>query len=156
MFTKTDIEKILTNNEGKTFYIKTNTANGHGLNGVSYDTIASYCCDATIVHVLSNVSYDRIEKCTIIRHKVLEVTDSMLVLEKESHHREFDCDMNVEKGSEYRDKTTRCVPIDAIQEIEFVEPDSPTYKGLGRYYFDPSVDIVAELTENFKRISENK
>ena len=157
MFTKQDIEKMLADNKGKTFFIKTNTANGHGLNGVSYDTIPSYRCDATILHViLSDVSYDRIEKCTIIKHKVLEVTDTMLVLEQESHYREFDSCMNVKRGKdyEYRDKTIRYIPIEIIQQIEFVEPDSPTYKGYERYYFDSSVDIVAELTENLKRINE--
>lgn len=152
MFTKNDIRKMLADNEGKTFFIKTNTANGHGLNGVSYDTIPSYCCDAYIVHVLSNVSYDRIEKCTIVKHKVLDVTDNMLVLERESHYREFDSSMKV--NSEHRSKTIRYIPIEIIQQIEFVEPDSPTYKGYDRYYFDPSVDIVAELTENLKRIKQ--
>lgn len=154
MFTKYDIKRMLADNGGKTFFIKTNTANGHGLNGVSYDTIPSYRCDASIVHVISDVSYDRIERCTIVKHKVVDVTDTMLVLERESHHREFDGNMNVKGNSEYRDKTTRYIPIDIIQQIEFVEPDSPTYKGYERYYFDPSVDIVAELTENFKRINE--
>ena len=153
MFTKQDIESMLADNKGKTFLIKTNTANGHGLNGVSYDIIPSYRCDATIVHVYSDESYDRIEKCTIVRHNVIKVTDTMLALEQETHHREFDESMNVKRNSEYKDKTTRYIPIGIIQQIEFVEPDSPTYKGIGRYYFDPSVDIVGELTENLKRIN---
>lgn len=153
MFTKQDIESMLADNKGKTFFIKTNTANGHGLNGVSYDIIPSYRCDASIVHVISDESYDRIEKCDIVKHKVIKVTDTMLVLEQESHHREFDGNMNVKRNSEYRDKTTRYIPIGIIQQIEFVELDSPTYKGYERYYFDPSVDIVGELTENLKRIN---
>lgn len=153
MFTKQDIESMLADNKGKTFFIKTNTANGHGLNGVSYDIIPSYRCDASIVHVISDVSYDRIDKCTIVKHKVIKVTDTMLVLRQESHHREFDGNMNVKRNSEYRDKTTRYIPIGIIQQIEFVEPASPTYKGYERYYFDPSVDIVGELTENLKRIN---
>lgn len=153
MFTKQDIESMLADNKGKTFFIKTNTANGHGLNGVSYDIIPSYRCDASIVHVISDVSFDRIEKCDIVKHKVIKVTDTTLVLEQESHHREFDGNMNVKRNSEYRDKTTRYIPIGIIQQIEFVELDSPTYKGYERYYFDPSVDIVGELTENLKRIN---
>lgn len=155
MFTKQDIESMLADNKGKTFFIKTNTANGHGLNGVSYDIIPSYRCDATIVHVYSGKSYDRIEKCTIVRHNVIKVTDTTLVLGQETHHREFDESMNVKRNSEYRDKTTRYIPIGIIQQIEFVEPDSPTYKGIGRYYFDPSVDIVGELTKNLKRINNH-
>ena len=155
MFTKQDIESMLADNKGKTFFIKTNTANGHGLNGLSYDIIPSYRCDATMVHVISDVSYDRIEKCTIVKHKVIKVTDTMLVLEQESHQREFDGNMNVKNNSEYRDKTTKYIPIVAIQQIEFVALDSPTYKGYDRYYFDPSVDIVGELTENLKRINNN-
>lgn len=154
MFTKQDIEKMLADNKGKTFFIKTNTANGHGLNGVSYDIIPSYRCNASIVHVYLSNPYDRIEKCTIVKHKVLEVTDTMLVLEQESHYREFYGDMKVNPNSEYRDKTIRYIPIEIIQQIEFVEPDSPTYKGYDRYYFDPSVDIVTELIENLKRIKE--
>jgi len=154
MFTKQDIEQMLADNGGKTFFIKTNTANGHGLNGVSYDIIPSYRCTASIVHVYLNKPYDRIERCTIVKHKVIKVTDTMLVLEQESHYREFYGNMNVDPNSEYRDKTIRYIPIDIIQQIEFVEPDSPTYKGYERYYFDPSVDIVAELTENLKRIKE--
>ena len=153
MFTKQDIECMLADNKGKTFFIKTNTANGHGLNGVSYDIIPSYRCKASIVHVISDESYDRIEECTIVKHNVIKVTDTMLVLEQESHHREFDGNMNVKRNSEYRDKTTRYIPIGIIQQIEFVELDSPTYKGYERYYFDPSVDIVGELTENLKRIN---
>lgn len=155
MFTKQDIESMLADNKGKTFFIKTNTANGHGLNGVSYDIIPSYRCKASIVHVISDESYDRIEKCTIVKHKVIKVTDTMLVLERESHYREFDSCMNIKwgKDSEHRTKTIRYIPIEIIQQIEFVEPDSPTYDGIDRYYFDPSVDIVGELTENLKRIN---
>lgn len=157
MFTKQDIECMLADNKGKTFFIKTNTANGHGLNGVSYDIIPSYRCKASIVHVISDESYDRIEECTIVKHNVIKVTDTMLVLERESHYREFDTCMNVKRGkdSEYRTKTIRYIPIDIIQQIEFVEPDSPTYNGIGRYYFDPSVDIVGELTEKLKRINNS-
>lgn len=42
MFTKSDIEKMMADNKGKTFVIKTSNATGHGLNGVSYDVFFSY------------------------------------------------------------------------------------------------------------------
>ena len=113
---------MMADNKGKTFVIKTNTANGHGINGVSYDTHMSYR-----VHTeRGSMSYEiNVEVTELV---IKEITDSMLVLDKTVEKFE----KNTYNGGlhiKYKKKshTTLYMPFATIQTIEFIEDDSKFY-----------------------------
>ena len=118
MFTKSDIEKMMADNKGKTFVIKTSDATGHGLNGVSYDVFFSY------------QKTDRNSGCndkeyTINRASVKCVTDSMLVLDIVVNTYE-ESEYNKVKRQRYNrfSYSVKYLPLDTIVSIEFIEPNS--------------------------------
>ena len=122
MFTKNDIQQMMKDNEGKTFVIKTNTANGHGINGVSYDTHISFCVNTE----RGNMSYERHFKVTTL--DVKDFSDGMLVLGKtvKTFTRNTYND-RLRIDYERTSRTTIYIPYETIQTIEFIENDSEFY-----------------------------
>ena len=122
MFTKQDIEKMMADNKGKTFVIKTNTANGHGINGVSYDTHMSYRVhtERGIVSYAANVEVTELV--------IKEITDSMLVLDKTVEKFEKSTyNGGLQINNKRKSHTTLYMPYDTIQTIEFIEEDAEFY-----------------------------
>jgi hypothetical protein len=118
MFTKSDIEKMMADNKGKTFIVKTNNATGHGLNGVSYDAFFSY-------QKTERNSGCNSREYTINRASVKYVTDSMLVLDIVVNTYE-ESEYNKVKRKDY-DKfsySVKYLPLDTIVSIDFIEPNS--------------------------------
>lgn len=122
MFTKCDIEKMMADNKGKTFVIKTNTANGHGINGVSYDTHISYR-----VHTERGLmSYET--KVEVTELVIKEITDIMLVLDKTVEKFEKSTyNGGLQINHKKKSHTTLYMPFDIIQTIEFIEDDAEFY-----------------------------
>lgn len=119
MFTKSDIEKMMADNKGKTFIVKTSNATGHGLNGVSYDAFFSYQKTDQRGSGLSKKEY------TINRASVKYVTDSMLVLDIVVNTYE-ESEYNKVKSKRYErfSYSVKYLPLDSIVSIEFIEPNS--------------------------------
>jgi hypothetical protein len=118
MFTKSDIEKMMADNEGKTFLVKTSNATGHGLNGVSYDAFFSY-------QMTDRNSGCNDTEYTINRASVKDVTDSMLVLDIVVNTYEVNDYNKVKRQHNNRSSySVKYLPLDSIVSIEFIEPNS--------------------------------
>lgn len=122
MFTKNDVEKMMSDNKGKTFVIKTNTANGHGINGISYDTHMSYRVSTS----RGLMSYEtNVEVTELV---VKDITDCMLVLDKTVEKFEKSTyNGRLSINNKHKSHTTLYIPYDTIQTIEFIEADSDFY-----------------------------
>lgn len=120
MITKNDLQKMFNENEGHIFTIKTNIANGHGLNGISYDSITShqrFLYGGEIVNCVEQKIYESSKEYT---YRVVEINESMLVLDKVYVYTKFDKyekKGQIEKQTTYHSKIY--LPFDSIQSIEF-------------------------------------
>lgn len=115
MFTKQDIETMMADHDGSNFLIKTNNANGYGINGTDYDRFFSYAKK----ECRSGVND---EELTITTNKVVKVTDTSLVLSRcVTNYIEYHYGHTVSKGKETIKKSTIYLPLDVICAIEFQE-----------------------------------
>lgn len=121
MYTKQDIYTMMRENEGKTFVIKTNTANGLGINGTDYDVYIS----RRIKSKRSANDPDLLIR-SATRLDFVSATDGMLVLSEKVRRY---C-QKVVKGS-YGNKydfdyssSMIYLPLSAICSIKFINPTS--------------------------------
>lgn len=121
MFSKSDFEKMMADNKGKTFVIKTNNANGHGINGVSYDTFFSYRKQTERGGIDET-------RCVVTRMKVKEITDSTVVFDVVAKKYSETTYNKVTREQYVRySYTTKYLPLDAIVDIDFIAPHAEFY-----------------------------
>ena len=120
MITKNDLQEMFKSNEGRVFTIKTNIANGHGLNGTSYDYVKSveHIEHGRVTVYEEKGTYTRCEKSEDYKYVIAEITDSMIVFDKVVIYKEF-WSQSTEVRKHTTKRTKMYLPIDKIQSIEF-------------------------------------
>lgn len=117
MFTKQDIEKMFADNEGKTFVVKTNNGNGHGINGVDYDRYISR------KYYDESESYSHYRKCTEEMLDLVEVTDGMLILSQRVTKYRKHISLGKMEDFKYYNSLVY-LPLSAVCSVEFIDPES--------------------------------
>jgi len=121
MFTKEDIYKMMKDNEGKTFVIKTNTAKSLGINGTDYDVYISRRIDSKRS---ANDPDLLIRSAT--RLDFVSATDGMIVLRERVRRycqKVVKGSYGVKYGFEHSFNVIY-IPLSAICSIKFILPIS--------------------------------
>lgn len=121
MYTKQDIFTMMRENEGKTFVIKTNTANSLGINGTDYDVYISRRIKSK--RSVNNEN-DIIYRAT--RLDFVSATDGMLVLrERVKKYWQYNYRGNKKPKTDFEYSSSMIyLPLSAICSIKFINPTS--------------------------------